>query len=288
MAGKPKRLFALGQEIWVDRVFEGLLDASDGLYLLLNGLSGRSPLFDALVALAIDNNLVKAAPIAAAFLFAWQAKDGAERLRARRVLLVTLASLLAVLVSTKAIADSVFLPRPFIQSQQTYHLDDAGRLVEAPSLAYRTPQEGFSHGRFERLRAGEIEDNDLASFPSDHAAFYFALALGIFLASRVAGAFALGWALLVICGSRMITGTHSPLDIVAGLAIGGALLLGAQWVANRFARRPLDWAAGLTERYAALASGFLFLALFEVANTLDGIREVVRTGKKIAERLVGL
>ena len=270
----------------MDRVFDGLLGASDGLYLFLNGLAGRSWLFDSFVALAIDNNFVKAAPIAAAFLYAWQAGGPAERLKARRILLVTLASLLAVLAATKFIADSVFLPRPFIQSQQTYHLE-AGRLVEAQRLAYRPPQEGFSHGRFERLRAGEIEDNDLASFPSDHAAFYFALALGIFLASRAAGMFALAWALLVICGSRMITGTHSPLDIFAGIGIGGGLLLGAQWAA-RFARRPLEWAAAWTERQAALASALLFLALFEVANTLDGIREVLRTGKKIAERLAGL
>jgi undecaprenyl-diphosphatase len=271
----------------VDRAFDGLLGASDGLYLLLNGLAGRSWLFDSLVALAIDNNLVKAAPIAAAFLYAWQRGSGADRLKARRILLITLASLLAVLAATKLIADSVFLPRPFIQSQQIYHLQ-GGQLVEAPRLAYRAPQEGFSHGRFERLRAGEIEDNDLASFPSDHAAFYFALALGIFFASRLAGMFALGWATLVICGSRMITGTHSPLDIVAGIGIGGALMVGAQWTARRFAGRPLEWAAAWSERQAALTSAFLFLALFEVANTLDGIREVARTGKKIAERLVGL
>jgi membrane-associated phospholipid phosphatase len=269
-------------------VYEGLLGASDGLYLLLNGLAGRSWLFDSLVALAIDNNLVKAAPVAAAFLYAWQVKSGVERLRARQTLLVTLASLLAVLGATKVIADSVFLPRPFVQSQQSYHLDEGGRLVEAPRLAYRTPQAGFSHGRFERLRAGEIEDNDLASFPSDHAAFYVALALGIFLASRAAGAFALGWALLVICGSRIITGTHSPLDIVAGIGIGAALLLGAQWLTKRVARRPLEWAAQWTERQTGAASALVFLALFEVANTLDGIREVGRAGKKIVERLAGL
>lgn len=271
----------------MDRAYDGLLRASDGLYLSLNGLAGRSWLFDSLVALAIDNNLVKAAPIAAAFLFAWYKGSGPDRLKARRVLLVALASLLAVLAATKFISDSVFLPRPFIQSQQTYHLEE-GRLVEAPRLAYRAPQEGFSHGRFERLRQGEIEDNDLASFPSDHAAFYFALALGIFLASRAAGVFALGWALVVICGSRMITGTHSPLDIVAGIGIGGAVLLASHYLASRFARRPLEAAAAWSERHAALTSSALFLALFEVANTLDNIREVLRAGKKIVARLAGL
>jgi undecaprenyl-diphosphatase len=270
----------------VDAAYDGLLGASDGLYLFLNGLAGRSWLFDSLVALAIDNNLVKAAPVAAAFLYAWQTPSGAERLKARRVLLVTLASLLAVLAATKFIADSVFLPRPFIQSQQTYHLED-GRLVEAPRLAYRPPQEGFSHGRFERLRAGEIEDNDLASFPSDHAAFYFALALGIFLASRVAGVFALAWALLVICGSRMITGTHSPLDIVAGIGIGGALAAGAQWAA-RIAQRPAGMGGGV-ER-AAGGDG-IRLAVPGLVRSRQHARRhprSVRAGKKIVERLAGL
>lgn len=271
----------------MDRAFESLLGASDALYLLLNGLAGRSWLFDSLVALAIDNNLVKAGPVAAAFFYAWQSgKDGA-RLRARCVLLVTLAALPLVLAATKITADSIFLPRPFIQSQQTWHLEE-GRLVEAPPLAYRAPQEGFSHGRFERLRQGEIEENDLASFPSDHAAFYFALTLGILLASRAAGLFAVGWTLIVICGSRMITGTHSPLDIVAGLAIGAAVLLPMYFLARRFTARLFEGVAAWTERHSALASAGLFLILFEVANTLENIREVLRTAKKIAERVLGL
>ena len=271
----------------MDWAWDGVLAASDRLYLVLNGLSGRSWLFDSLVALAIDNNLVKAGPVAAAFFFAWMAGSDQARLRSRRILIVTLASLLFVLVSTKAIADSIFLPRPFIHSQQTYHLDE-GRLVETPRLDYRQPQEGFSHGRYERLREGEIDENDLASFPSDHAAFFFALALGIFLASRAAGIVAAGWTLIVICGSRIVSGTHSPLDIVAGLAIGGSILLLLQLVVTRWLARPFGSAAAWTMRRPALASAGLFLILFEAANTLDNVREVLRTGRRIAERLVGL
>ena len=271
----------------MDWAWDGVLAASDRLYLVLNGLSGRSWLFDSLVALAIDNDLAKAGPVAAAFVFAWQAGSDQARLRARRILIVTLASLFFVLVSTKVIADAVFLPRPFIHSQQLYHLEE-GRLVETPRLAYRQPLEGFSHGRFERLRDGEIEENDLASFPSDHAAFFFALALGIFLATRAAGIFAATWTLVVICGSRIVSGTHSPLDIVAGLAIGGSVLLALQVVAARLLGRPVEAAAAWTMRRPALASAALFLILFEAANTLENLREVLRTGRRVAERLVGL
>ena len=271
----------------MDWVSDGVIAASDSLYLALNGLSGQSWLFDSLVALAMDNNLVKAGPVAAAFFFAWTAAPEPARIRARRILLVTLASLILVLVSTKTLADSIFLPRPFVQSQQAYHLE-GDRLVASPRLAYALPQEGFSGGRFDRLRQGEIEENDLASFPSDHAAFYFALALGILLASRAAGVFAAAWTLIVICGSRIVTGTHSPLDIAAGLAIGGGMLLAIQCAATRWLLRPFDAAAAWTVRQPGLSSGALFLILFEVANTLENLREVLRTARRIAERLLGL
>lgn len=264
----------------------GVVAVSDRLYLALNGLSGRSWLFDSLVALAIDNNLVKAAPVAAAFAFAWYRRDGGQYRASRRALLATLASLLFVLAATKTIADSVFLPRPFILSQASWQLEE-GRLVESPRLAYRVPQEGFSHGRFQRLTEGDIEENDLASFPSDHAAFFFALSLGIFFAHRRAGGFALGWTLVVICGSRIITGTHSPLDIAAGVAIGGGTVSAAVFLAQRWLRRPFDAVGRWTLVWPGLAGALLFLTLFEVANTLENARDGARAVKKIAERVTG-
>jgi undecaprenyl-diphosphatase len=272
----------------MDWVVDSLVALSDRLYLVLNGLSGRSWLFDTLVALAVDNNLVKAGPVCAAFFFAWYARrDDAAALRARRILLATLCALAAVLAASKIVGNSVFLPRPFILSQHSYHLE-GDRLVETPKLAYRTPGAGFSGGRFERLRQGEIEENDLASFPSDHAAFFFALALGTFLAARRAGALALAWTVVVICGSRIVTGTHSPLDIAAGMAIGAAILLLFQFLARRWLARPADAVVGWTARWPAWSAALLFLAMFEVGNTLDNLRDALRTLKQIAERMLGL
>ena len=263
----------------MDWVLDGLSAAGDAIYLALNGLSGRSALLDWLVALAIDNNLVKAGPVAAAFFFAWHAGSDGTRARARRVLIAPLVSLLFVLVTTKTLADSIFLPRPFVHSQQLYHLEGE-RLVESARIAYRQPGAGFSHGRFERLREGEIDGNDLNSFPSDHAGFYFALALGILLANRAAGILAIAWTLIVICGSRIVTGTHSVADIAAGLAVGGSILLAVQLAATRWIARPFDATARWTMRREALSSAGLFLVLFEVANTLDNIREVLRAVKR--------
>ena len=263
-----------------------LIEASDALFLALNGLSGRSWLLDTLVSLAIDNSLVKAAPVAAAFVFAWHAGPDPARHRARRVLIATVAALVLVLGVTKTLADSIFLPRPFVLAEQTYHVED-GRLAETERLAFRQPQAGFSHGRQERLREGEIDSNDLNSFPSDHAAFYFALALGIFLASRRAGTFALAWVVVVICGSRIVTGAHSPLDVACGIGIGGAILIAVQLLASRWASRPFDFAASWTVRRPALAAALLFLILFEAAGTLENTRDLLRTGKQVAARSLG-
>ena len=261
----------------------GLVEASDRLYLMLNGLSGQSRLFDAAVSLIVDNNLVKAAPLAAAFVFAWYHGEGTARLRARRVLIATLASLLLVLGAAKAISGGIFLPRPFALSQQTWHLE-GDELVRAERLPYSVPNEGFSGGRYDRLRAGEIEENDLASFPSDHAAFYFALALGLFFANRRAGAFALAWTVVAICGSRIVTGAHSPLDIAAGIAIGAAGVGALQWLVARFARAPADAVAGWTLRWPGMSAALLFLAMFEVANTLETSRDAAR----VVKRMTGL
>ena len=61
----------------------------------------------------------------------------------------------------------------------------------------------------------------LSSFPSDHAALFFTLAVGIYFASRRAGWFCfIYYSLLFICLPRVYLGEHYPTDIVAGAAIG--------------------------------------------------------------------
>lgn len=63
------------------------------------------------------------------------------------------------------------------------------------------------------------------SFPSDHAAFVFAVAVAIFLNNRRAGLVALALA-LVVSFARVYVGEHYVSDVVAGGVIG-ALSAGA-------------------------------------------------------------
>jgi membrane-associated phospholipid phosphatase len=266
---------------------DSILRLSDWLYLLVNGLAGRSWLLDTLITLPLDNDLVKAGPIGACFVYAWWSSRDETEIRARRAtLLVTIASLLLVMATTKTIGDQVFQPRPFVHSEQAWHLED-GRLVETRRLDYRQPLAGQVRKRTDALKRGDIDSNDLFSFPSDHAGFFVALALGIFLASRRAGAVALAWTAVVILLPRIVTGMHSPLDIAVGAGIGGGLLLAAQFAARLARRRALEPLAGWTMRHEALAAALLFFVIVESAETLVDARDLAGTGVDILEYVAG-
>ena len=115
----------------------------------------------------------------------------------------------------------------------------------------------------------------------------FALALGIFLASRRAGAVALGWTVAAILLPRIVTGMHSPLDIAAGAGIGAAILLAIQLVARRTRQWALEPLAGWTLRHEALAAALLFFVAFESTNVLTNVRDLAGTGEEIVEHVAG-
>ncbi len=72
------------------------------------------------------------------------------------------------------------------------------------------------------------------SFPSDHAAASFAIAVSVFLVSRRAGAVFLA-AATAISVARVLVGLHYPGDIAAGALVG----TGAALAVHHLARRPL-------------------------------------------------
>lgn len=64
-----------------------------------------------------------------------------------------------------------------------------------------------------------IERSNDPSFPSDHATFSFAIATMIWLYNRKAGVILIGLAGLVGF-SRVYVGTHYPMDVIGGAALG--------------------------------------------------------------------
>lgn len=260
---------------------------SNTIFHFCNSIVGHSRVVDELIALPLDNQLVKAAVIGACFLAAWfGSKDDAVTLQRRKILLLTLIASVFVIATTKTLSKTVFLPRPFIQSQKAFHLE-GDTLVASEKLPYRVPLDSEDQKSFKNLLAGNVVQNDLGSFPSDHAGFYVTLAFGIFLAARGLGLLALFWAWVVIIGSRVVTGQHSPLDVVVGAGIGIVILLVVQIVARRGFRWLLDPITNWTMRHPVLSSALLFTVLFEATSTLQNIRPLLKTGVAIGKHLIG-
>jgi len=250
----------------------GLTELNEQLLLGINSLAGRSWLFDSIVAFFQDNDLAKAGVIGCCFLAAWYGGKSTERINARRkILIVTLIAAVFVITTTKVLSHTIFLPRPEIQSQKMFRLE-GDQLVEMKRIPVRIPLDENSQKDYRALSSGDVETNDLGSFPSDHAGFFLAISLGIWLASRRLGWIALGWTLFVILAGRVISAHHTPLDIAAGAAVAIAELAIIQWAVRKSLRGWLDKLTGLTLRYSALSSAIIFAAVFEVSSTLVHVR----------------
>ena len=248
-----------------------LTDLNDQLLLAINSVAGRSWLFDSTVAFFLDNDLAKAGVIGCCFLAAWYGGKSTDTNTRRKILITTLIAALFVITTTKILSKTIFLPRPEIQTQKIYRLE-GDQLVEMKRMPVRIMLDETSQKDHRALLNGEIETNDLGSFPSDHAGFFIAISLGIWLASRRLGLLALGWTLFVILAGKMISAQHTPLDVAAGAAVAIGELAMIQYVLRKRFSGWLDKLTGLTLRYSALSSAVIFLVAFEVSSTMIHIR----------------
>ena len=249
-----------------------LSQLNDQLLLIINSVAGRSWLFDSIVAFFLDNDLAKAGVIGGCFLAAWYGGKSVDSTNARRkILITTLIAAVCVITTTKVLSKTIFLPRPEIQSQKIYRLE-GDQLVEMKRMPVRVMLDETSQKDYRALLSGEIETNDLGSFPSDHAGFFIAISLGIWLASRRLGLLALGWSVFVILAGKMISGQHTPLDVAAGATVAIAELAMVQYVVRKKLGGWLDKLSGLTLRYSAMSSAIVFLIAFEVSSTMIHIR----------------
>ncbi len=211
----------------------------------LNQGAQQWELFDRIVVVLSNSDVVKGAAIMAVFWGLWFSRPMREEAARRMTLLAGVLGSLLALVLARVLAQTLPL---------------RVRPVLADGLEFRPPtglpdQANWSHW---------------SSFPSDHASLFFALWCGIWLAHRKVGNWLLLYIVFVIALPRIYVGVHYPTDLLAGalLGIGTVVFLTAGPVRRAW--------AGATGRFfearPALAHALLFVVSFQIATLFWDLR----------------
>jgi undecaprenyl-diphosphatase len=206
-------------------------------------------LFDAACHLMNSSSLLRATVPTAVYWYFWFDDSGrnADRREVRRVVLAGLIGSMIAVGMARLLAD--FLPfrlRPFYDPGSGFPL-------------LRDP----ANGDFENWSA----------FPSDTAAFVFALSFGLYpLSRRLSYGFAI-YSAVVVCMPRIYFGIHYPSDIIAGAAVG---TIGA-WLSQKFIRGgPIDVILGFSERHRAWFFSIAFIVAGELGIMFRNVRDAGR------------
>ncbi len=217
------------------------------ILLFLNQFAQRSPRFDEFVTFLSDCNLLKGGIIVGLIWWLWF--DTEDVRRKREVLLAALIASVPALILAKTLTIVTFRTRPLNEARLAFHV---------PHCV--TPADW----------------KQLSSFPSDHAVLFFAMAAGIFIASRRAGWFALLYVSAFICLPRMYLGEHYATDILTGAAIG---IIPVCLANLPRIRQPLThWSLQLLE---ANPSSFYFLAFLVLYQVVELFEPMIKMGKFI-------
>jgi undecaprenyl-diphosphatase len=122
-----------------------------------------------------------------------------------------------------------------------------------------------------------VNDN---SFPSDHAALFYALATTVFLVSRRNGVVMIAYVTVVIMFPRMYLLLHYPTDIFAGGIIGCAcvILASLAGTATAIGRGLVNRVYGWSLAHAPSFYAAMFLWSFEIAELFDSVRRLAQIG----------
>jgi len=150
--------------------------------------------------------------------------------------------------------------------------DARSRLLQVSLPLRLRPMHAFDSGFLPLPGIDPTLASHWGSFPSDHAALFFALVAVIWQRSRWLGLLAVCSALFGVL-PRLYLGLHYLSDVVAGAMLGMAVV----FMAERFGPRTLArWGVAWEQRMPGLFYGVAFLMSFEVATLFEDIRQVGR------------
>jgi len=217
----------------------------------INGFAHRSIRFDEFVTWLSESELLKGGVVIAIGCWLWFQNEDAQE--THETLLAAIMASFPALAIARVLSWVVNRTRPLMETRHLFRLPYG-----------QTPRwEGPS------------------SFPSDHAVLFFAVATGIFFASRRMGWFVFFYVSIVICLPRIYLAEHYATDILAGAAIGVFMT----WLANTSRiRKPLTgWALRSRETRPGLFYSCLFIVTYQMAELFDPAIKMLKVAKSIIQ-----
>jgi membrane-associated phospholipid phosphatase len=117
-----------------------------------------------------------------------------------------------------------------------------------------------------------------SSFPSDHAAVFFALSTALWRVSRPIGAISYAWTIFIICIPRLFGGYHYASDIIGGAVIG--ILVGSL-IAPPIGVKLSPYVLAAEKRRTALFYAAFFALSFQFATMFNDVRQTASEISKL-------
>jgi len=224
--------------------YDGRMNSFDHAILgFFNQFAQHSWTIDSLIMTISDSDLLKGYLSLPLLWWAWFRGPRQEEDR-QTVLLTIVGALSAVAVARLLQLTLPYRPRP---------IHTAGLQFTIPYSMPADFLEGWS------------------SFPSDHAALFFALATGLWLVSPVIGLFGFLHAALLVSFPRVYVGLHFPTDILSGALLGVTAVV-IIWKSRGLARPLLDDILKRSHSSPHLFYPALFILTSELAHLFKDSR----------------
>ena len=211
----------------------------------VNSFAKKSVMFDRIILEIFQLNSLKMMPLVAMMIWLWFSTEQPPK---RKAIFTGFAGGFIALVVTRVVQN----------------------------LAPHKPRAALN-GTFDFVLPTGGYTSDWSSFPSDTAGLAFAMAVGVWLASRKIGVLAFFWATFVISFPRLYGGFHYLSDLVAG-AIIGICCTYLLWRANRVSDPLFNTVMRISKQYPPWFYAMAFIVAFQTSTYFGDIR---KTGEKI-------